>query len=390
MKKHGLFGLIFILFALAGCTTINSSKTSDALRETWMPRVNTNPNLWTRNADSWFFTGNPNDLQRRSSNAPMATAMTMMTVKVPQFTAVDVGGNFQVQIVGGQKQNSVYLLGPQAETRAISVTVTNKTLFVHQSPDVQEPTNDVILRIGVKNLQQLNYAGNGDVSGRFITSDGLTIHSCGTGTVLIDGRSARLINVTQTGSGTVTVLGTHSPLIDVTDMGDGDINISGRVGISHLVNSGNGKVSIIGADSADLTVESSGRSLTTVFGYVNLRRLSVENKSSAYIYWVNSPNLTLNEKDHGCVGLAGSAQNLNVNMTQTSQFAGQYLHGGSVYIHTYNNAHAIITACDRLFAAADGQSSIYYFGLPASVSKFTNQQGVILQVQPILPIPTKS
>lgn len=390
MKKYNLLWIIsFALLSLSGCykDAFNAQEVHNAsLRESWMSKVTTTPNGWTRHADSWFYNGQPDQIQRFANAEPTPSAMTLMTVKVPQSTTLDIDGSFRVQIVGGQGRNSLYILGPNARARQVGVAFIKNTLYIHQDPNCHDSLGDVIVRVGINNLRKLNYAGDGSLTGRNITSDGLAINSSGDGDILMNG-NANLLQVTQTGGGTVTVLGTQSPNVDVSALGPGNVNISGRVGISHLMHHGNGTVNIVGADSNNLIVNAKGEGLTSIVGYVNLKRLTAENGSQVYIYWVNSDGLYVTEHNKANVGLAGAASNLNIDAYDWTRFAGKYLHGGSVYVHTYGNAHATVSANVKIFAAAENDSSIYFYGSPQIVSKYIRQQGAILPIQTALPMP---
>src|SRR5438093_1175829 len=122
MKTHRLLSIILfsIITFMTACTNTNyQSKplNRDLLEENWMPRVNLNSTMWTRGADNWFFTGEPNQIERAANTASTDKAMTIIAVKVSQFTDVTVQGCFQVQIEGGQDHNSVFILGANDAAR---------------------------------------------------------------------------------------------------------------------------------------------------------------------------------------------------------------------------------------------------------------------------------
>jgi hypothetical protein len=396
MKKNTL--LRIVLFSLITMITACSSNTDysnaqvnrNFLRENWIPQVNLNPAVWTRGADNWFFSGQPTPLERYANVAPSDKAMTIMAVKVPQFTEVTVDGCFQVQISGEQDRNSVFILGPNDLTRQITVQVWKNTLYIAQIKQAR-PANlkNVIVRIGVNNLHHLKVAGGANVEGRNLSSNGLIIHANNNGGNILLSGQMNLMRVTNWGSGCVSILGAYTPCLDINAFGNGAVNVSGRVGIRSINHQGYGAVNVIGADSNALSVNALHGS-TTVAGYVNLKKLTAVNESCVLIYWVNSNGAYIIQRGNAGVGLAGSATMLDINMANNTRFMGQYLHGGSIYVQTHNTAHANIAADKRIFASAVDNSSIYFFGSPNIVSRYTADKGAVIPVwseTTTLPVP---
>jgi hypothetical protein len=268
--------------------------------------------------------------------------------------------------------------------------VWNNTLYIAQVKQAK-PANlrNVIVRIGVGNLHKLKVAGGANVEGRNLSSNGLVIDANNNGgNVLLSG-DMNLMRVTNSGSGCVSVLGAYTPCLDINAYGSGAVNVSGRVGVRNINHTGNSSVNIIGADSNALTVNAVNGS-TTIAGYVNLKKLTANNNSCVLIYWVNSNGAYIIQRNNSGVGLAGSATMLDLNMANNSRFMGQYLHGGSVYVQTHDTAHANISADKRIFASAVDNSSIYFFGSPSIVSRYTAGKGAVIPVWSetnALPIP---
>lgn len=382
LKKYLLSIFLIFMVTLTACSNnkrIRERGTDDLIRETWVSQMNTNPNNWIKHADPWFLTGEPNLTQQQSETAPFYKAITTSTVRVSDFNSIVIFGDFQVQIVGGQTHNSVYIFGPNADAQHVFVTTNGNKIILRQSEKPTGTMRNVIVRIGIRNLRTLENLGNSLVMGRTIVSDKLRILSSGAGSILLDG-NMNLKIVQQTGAGTITVLGAHTPKLELMVPGNGNVNISGHIGVESILHTGNGTVNILGADSDNLCINTAGAGLTTVHGYVNLKRVLAENSSQVYVYGVFSKQLNVMTKAKAIVGLAGSAANLNVETCNTSCFLGQYLRSATVYVSTRDQSHADVTADQKIFAAAANQSGILYYGSNAILSKFISQQATILTV----------
>ncbi|EKD74130.1 MAG: hypothetical protein ACD_45C00063G0001 [uncultured bacterium] len=392
MKIHYLLGAFIISMAiLTGCTNNTGyvgHANRDLLQETWMTKVNLDPSRWTRNADIWFFTGNPNQAERYASNAPSDKAMSIMAVKVPQFSRIKVNGCFQVQIIGDQDHNSLFILGTNAAIRQTSVQIEGNTLCITQTKEGNASItslNNVIVRVGVRNLRSLHVAGSAKVQGRNIISDKLMIHSSNADSILLNG-NMNLVKVDNTGTGTISIIGARTPNLSINAKGNGTVNVAGQVGIRYVNHIGDGVVSIVGADSNSLVVHTGGNGLTTIAGYVNLKKIIAADGSCVYIYWVDSRNVYIIGRDHARIGIAGAAANIDINLTGLSRFEGRYLRGGNLYVQTHDYAHANVTADRKLFASAGDQSSIYFFGSPNIASRNITDSGSILHVGASAPL----
>jgi hypothetical protein len=189
------------------------------------------------------------------------------------------------------------------------------------------------------------------------------------------------------------VIGADTPALSIKAIGKGNVKIHGRVGIQNILHQGNGEVAILGADSDSLAIQASGNGLTTVVGYVNLKKISAKDSSRVYVYWTNSPSLYVAASGKTQIGLAGAVTNMNIDITDASRFDGQYLQGNAIYVRTRDWSHANVSSDKKIFAAALGNSSIYIFGSPTMVSRYTSQKGAIIPIwvdsPPPAPAPRK-
>lgn len=397
MQKYRWLGIVLTsALALMGCASECYQTHPDTLREHWMQQVNTNPERWTENADRWFLTGESNQIEcfkeigspRNAFKGMTSTSSAMTTVAVhnPNFTDIQVDGNFQIQLVGNQEENSVMVMGPNEQVRQTTVEVINNVLCIHQVQDSNVPTTNVIVRIGIRDLHRLTNHGPSSIEGRNVRSTDLIITSFGCGNILLKG-SMNLTQVNQFGPGTVTVIGAFPPSLHINVQGDGNVYVSGQVGIKSINHYGSGTVSVIGAMSNCLTIDAREPGLTTVFGDVNLKQI-IARDSQVYVYWVHSDTIYIEAYGTADIGIAGSARNVNADLTGSSLFQGSHLFGKNVSVRTRNRAHANVRATQALLATASDDSSIYIVGTPTRVSRYTTNKAVIFSVANADPIIT--
>jgi hypothetical protein len=383
MLKTFLFSIV-LMFAmtLTACNNparIQPTGTDDLIRETWVRQININPNVWINNADHWFLTGEPNLIQRQSERASLNHNITVARVNVADFNQIAVAGDFQVQLVGGQPQNSVYIFGPEEDTQHVSITTSDNKLVLKQAAKCTGNMRNVIVRIGIHNLRGIESLGSSLIMGKTIMSDKLRIISTGAGSILLDG-NINLKIVEQRGMGTITVLGVKSQKLNLTVLGNGNVNLSGRVGIENILHNGDGTIHIIGADSDNLCINTTGNGLTTVYGYVNLDKVFADNSSRVYVSWVYSKYLNVMTRSKAIVGVAGATASLDVKTCHTSCFLGEYLRSRTVYVTTKDQSHADVSADQKIFATASNQSGVLYYGSPSILTKFVSHQATVLNV----------
>lgn len=386
MKKLILLGIACIatLF-ITGCASnknyYGSQVRGDKIQETWLGRINLDPNRWVGHADAWYHTDLPRNFNDYAMNAPAGAAITAMMVRVPDFTNLIVSGPYKVEIFGRQVRSSVFILGSNEAARHVAVEVNGSTVSIHPAADCKRDacgSKQVIIRIGVHELRSLVSNGTGFVEGKDITSSGIRVKANGNNEMLLVG-NMNLQEVTQMGGGTISIIGAYAPVTDVNDI-NGNVNISGHVGLHNVVKNGGGMLNVIGVDTDGLYINSMGQGITALAGYANLRKVSVKQNSQVYLYWVNSNGIYINLHDNGRLGLAGSAKNVDLVADNNSSFQGKYLRTENMYVTTRNAAHANVAAQRKLFANATDYSSIYFFGTPDVVSRYTSSSGLIIPI----------
>jgi hypothetical protein len=387
MKRTILLVITCIATLLfAGCAN-NSGRNGVQIEkrleyENWMQHINLDPNQWTKHATPWFYNNEPSGFDQYQSDSPVNRAITAMAVRVPDFTRIQVDGPFQIQIVGRQAHNSVYVLGPNQLARHTAVDIKGDTLFIHPAQDCESDCRNlgqVIVRIGMREISGIVDGGSGPFEAKDIDSSCLDVVSTDGANMLLVG-NLTVNHVAQKGNGTISILGATTPALDIEVLSNGILNISGRVNVHRIIKQGSGTLNIIGASSDGLMLKSSGSGVTAIAGYTNLKKVDVVDYSRVYIYWINSNGIYATVRDHARLGLAGAAQNLQVDVSDNGMFLGKYLRVNNIYVRTRDYSHANVDPSDKLFANAMDSSSIYFFNSPNVVSRYSMGNGIIIPV----------
>jgi hypothetical protein len=387
MKRFILLGVACIATLIfSGCAN-HSSRDGGQIQknlehEAWMQRINLDPLQWTKHASPWFYNSEPSRFDQYESDSPVSRAITAMTVRVPDFKKIHVDGPFKIQIVGRQSHNTVYILGPNAAARHAAVDIKGDTLYIHPATECGTTCgslDQVIVRIGMRELDKVYDTGTGPFEAKNIDSTCLDLISTNTANILLVG-DMTVSRISQRGNGTITIIGANTPALDIDVISNGNLNISGKVNVHHINKKGVGSLNIIGASSDGLVLKSAGAGITTIAGYTNLKKIDVVDSSRVYIYWINSNGIYINVRDNARLGLAGSAHNMDIEMNGNSRFLGKYLRVENVYIRTKDNSHANISPSDKLFANAMDSSSVYFFTSPNVISRYTMGNGVIAPI----------
>ncbi|VVC76784.1 hypothetical protein AQUSIP_21110 [Aquicella siphonis] len=382
MKRYLSIGLAILTFlTLAGCSYNNRNPmiNADMSHETWMREVDTNPNKWTRGADHWFLTGDPNAKEVTISQYPYSAAVSTMSVRVPDFSNIKVNGDFQVQIFGTYGSNSVYVYGPNEAVRGTIIEVRGNTLCVDQARKVTGNMRNVIVRIGVNRLQSLTQLGRGTVEGIQLRSDNLTVTSMGSGNVYLAG-NMNLRSLVNLGAGCVSVFGANTPELDIKTAGTGVTNVSGNVGVRSIMHHGRTDVNIIGANSNNLKIYADGRGKVGIYGIVNLREVKAKDFTQVYAYRLNSTEMYAYAHDKARIGLAGVGKNIYIDAFKSSCVLARNLCADTAFVRAHQNAHINIAAGNKIFAAATENSSVYFFGSPNIMSQFVSGNGTVIPV----------
>jgi hypothetical protein len=386
MKKSILLVIVCLSYLfLAGCAANQAAYKAqlkrDQMQESWISHINLDPTIWSVHGDKWFFTDQPRSFNEYAVHAPDGAAITAMMVRVPDFTNITVSGPYKVEIYGRQMHNSLFILGPNEAARHVGVEISGSSVSIHPASDCSRTScgnSQVIIRIGIHDLQSLTANGANFIEGKDITSNGLVVKSTARNEILLTG-VMNVTCVTQAGPGTISIIGAYSPNLDLID-NNGNINVSGHVGLRSVVKQGSGTVNVIGVDTDSLKINSAGTGITALAGYANLRHVTVKGSSRVYLYWVTSNGIYATLHDNARLGLAGSAKNVDLQVDGSARFEGKYLRADNIYVTTRDSAHANVYPQSKLFANASDYSSIYFFGSPNVVSRYTGGSGIIVPI----------
>ncbi|MBV9576633.1 MAG: DUF2807 domain-containing protein [Gammaproteobacteria bacterium] len=379
MKRYLLAGLLvlsFLLLVSCASTHPTALKINDT-REYWMPYVESNPNQWMQGADNWFLTGNPNNTEIANRHAPGSAAISTMMVNISDFNAIQSSGDFQLQIFGTEEKNSVFIYGPNSDVRKTTIELHGNTLCIGQTKDATVNMHQVIVRIGIHQLNKLIQRGRGCIEGIQLMSSGLLITSTGSGNIYLSG-NLNVQRIVNAGRGSINLFGINSPLMDIKTAGTGSVNVEGAVGIRYIAHFGMNDINIIGANSNGLKIYAQGVGKIGIRGRVNLCDVITKGKTCAYIVGVNSENLHAAAFDKSHIGLAGFSENLYVDTYQSAKFAGRYLCTHSAYARAHDASHINVTATEKMFAAATQDASIYFFGSPTILTRFVSGNGTVI------------
>lgn len=380
MKQYLSIGMVIVSsFSMVGCA-YKKPANSDP-QEHWQQMVETSSNGWTKGADRWFLAGEPNAAELMNRGAPYSDAISTMIVRVPdEINEIRTGGAYQVQIFGTDDHASLFILGPNEGVRGVAVAIQGNKLSLHQteyvSPSVMKR---VIVRIGIRSLNTLTQMGCGPIEAVRIRSTNLCIEalSGACGNIYLSG-NVNLKRLSQAGSGSINVFGANTSALNITTSGSGTVNVIGNVGLKSITHHGSNDINIIGARSDGLNIDTDGSGKVGINGRVNLKKVQAKDKACVYIYPVNSDRIDASAYDNAQIGLAGYTHDLYVNTFDSSHFAGRYLCAQNAYVRAKDQSHVNVTASNKIFAEADKNSSIYFFGPANLLSQFTSDDARII------------
>lgn len=381
MRRFLPLGLIFLLIlTLVGCSSSRTpARNTDLTREMWMREININTNSWASGADSWFMTGSPNKTELMARSAPINAAISTMNVHVSQFSNIKVNGNFEVQLVGTNGPNTVYIFGPNDSVRDIVVRVGGDTLYLGQVKHPRQ-TYRVIVRVAVNQLNTLVQMGSGTIEGVGLQGGELNIVTLGRGNIYIGG-SVNLRHVLHKGGGSINVFGAKSNCLEIITASGGCVNVSGDVMVKSIVHRGSANINIVGAHSPDLKVKADGIGKIGLYGAdIHLHRIITRDSVSFYAFNVNSSCLNATAYGNSRIGLAGFVKKLFVDTYSTAQFQGRSLCAMDAYVRAYDWSHVNVSACKKIFVSATHTASVYYFGPSNILTQFASNNASVIPI----------
>lgn len=381
--KRTICQILLILFTifLVSCTTYrNPFPNEDLTRETWPWQVDRTPNNWVRGADCWFLTGDPQVNQGGVyKDEYAAPATSTMMVSVPGFDSIKTDGNFTVQIFGTYGEQSVFVNGSNAGVRSVAITVQNGTLMLHQTKDASRDVQKVIVRIGMPYLRQLTNTGCGLIEGRQLRSNGLIVNSNGGARIYLAG-CMNVRSIQQCGTGTTSVFGANTPYLDIYTDNCGSVNVSGHIGLHRVKHYGSGNINIIGAEGGDATIYAEGKGKVGILGHPNIRQIQAKGNTCVFALCLQSSAMYIYAFDSARIGVAGNVNSMFIDAASYSYVGARYLMANEAYARGHGSAHINITAFNKIFASATGNSSVYFFGSPNILTQFISGGGTVMPI----------
>lgn len=361
-----LSSVITTTFLLSACATHSKDNLpkidSKLAEESWFYQVHLDSAKWIKQADTLNF--DPTKLKES----------TVMRVKVDAFTKIDIKGTIDIQIIGGDKTQSLLIYGSNQNVRDLQAFVKKGTLYIVPKENQKLP---MIVRINVPFLDQITNHDKANIVGRDLHSQHLVIDNESSGNITLFG-STDLKSITANGGGNITLIDAYSSDLTITDNNNANINLSGAYNVHTITASGSGDINMIGLQSTVLTINSTGTGNIRLGGYANLQTLNHSGSGDVLLYWVDSPTTRISATGSGVIGLAGVTQSLYANIGDNINMKARYLNNQFADVRAYANAHANVAAHQQLLASSVDNSSIYLFGMTTHLMRYEANNGVVV------------
>lgn len=386
MQRYFWLGIAFVIFlGLMSCTNTRAPfMTQDLTHETWVPLVATDPHLWGKNADTWFYNAEPTALEEQMYALPPSRAVSSINVAVGNFSNIKIEGDFQVQITGTTGENSVTILGPNELTRHVIVNMYGNLLCLSEDKEAHmvEPCEmrKVIVKIAVNHLAGLINNGCGRIEAINIDSSGMVVESSTPGSLYLSG-NITLNSLVNSGPGNITIIGANSPGLTVVTSGNGGTtNVSGQINVRSIEHHGTNEINLIGVSSDGLLIDADGSGKIGISGQVTVKDIRVRDNVWLLMPSVNGDMSFIYAYDNAVIGMMGQIHDLTVYTFGMARFFGRYLCTNTAFVRALDNSHVNIAASTRIFVYTDQNGSVYFFGLPGILSEFPHRNGVALSI----------
>jgi hypothetical protein len=172
---------------------------------------------------------------------------------VPSFTAVDISGAYNVEIVV-QKEPSLEVEGDDNLLPLVTTEVRNGVLEISNSKSYSTK-HEMSLRISVPSLDAITSSGASDIIISDVKSDGFKIDVSGAGQLEVSGE-AKSLEIKQSGAGDVNAKDLHAAKVNIDSSGAATADVYASEELRASV-SGAGRVNYFG-DPKTVNKEASG------------------------------------------------------------------------------------------------------------------------------------
>lgn len=135
---------------------------------------------------------------------------------VPAFTAVDISGAYDVQIVA-QKEQSLELEGDDNLLPLIKTEVKDGVLVVKNDKSISSK-NKLRLRINVQKLDGIETSGASDIVATNVKSDDFKIGTSGASELKVSGET-KTLSIDSSGAGAIDTKDLHAEKVTITSSG---------------------------------------------------------------------------------------------------------------------------------------------------------------------------
>lgn len=239
--------------------------------------------LFTISAIVFLFFGTISTSMAALTHKATKDEMITTSYQVPFFNSLDIQDGLDIQIISGQKQQSIVAIGKPSAVRNLHMRVENHTLmigngFIHSEYNWNDlfhhstyqngmaPKVSAIIIIKMANLQRIKHDGPGYVNIFQLNTPSLSVENHGSGTMMISGPNIGLSNLVNTGSGMLTIRGVKSSSLRIHDQGTGTVALIGVQNLEHLDMTGSGILRMYWIKSRALSIKASGQSRIILAG----------------------------------------------------------------------------------------------------------------------------
>jgi hypothetical protein len=161
---------------------------------------------------------------------------------VPAFTAVDISGAYDVEIVV-QKEQSLEIEGDDNLLPLIKTEVSNGVLSINNEKSFSTKQK-LRVRISVPDLDGVSTSGASDIVASNIKNDDFNINASGAGTIQVSGETTKL-NIDISGAGEVDAKDLHAQNVSIDSSGAAEADVYASEEL-HIHVSGAGNVNYYG------------------------------------------------------------------------------------------------------------------------------------------------
>lgn len=150
--------------------------------------------------------------------------------------------------------------------------------------------------------------------------------------------------------------------------------------VTNLSYTGIGQVTSNNIGKYGINLNVSGNSNLNLSGQIMLGQLTAANNSHVSLYWIDSNFVKVYAGDNAQVSLAGSATNLNADVSGYASINAKYLRSKQAYVETSDGSNAVVYVTKSLSALANDQSTIYYYPDPEIIGPYDSGSGSVLRM----------